>query len=159
MDELRAWVAEQLSPIAKPDDIRLTDNLPKTRSGKIMRRLLRSIARNEEITQDLSTLENPAILAQLRGDSAAPVPRSDSVKKPGAKKRLGALKAAAPKKAVRPRKTAAVNKRVAAKQAAKVNKTPSRKRVSRKKPQKAVQREAKSRQQKAAQRRGARRKK
>ena len=159
MDELRAWVAEQLSPIAKPDDIRLTDNLPKTRSGKIMRRLLRSIARNEEITQDLSTLENPAILAQLRGDSAAPVPRSDSVKKPGAKKRLGALKAAAPKKAVRPRKTAAVNKRVAAKQAAKVNKTSSRKRVSRKKPQKAVQREAKSRQQKAAQRRGARRKK
>ena len=49
VDELRGWVAEQLSPIAKPDEIRLTDNLPKTRSGKIMRRLLRSIARGEEI--------------------------------------------------------------------------------------------------------------
>jgi acetyl-CoA synthetase len=67
VNELRAWVADQLSPIAKPDDIRLTDNLPKTRSGKIMRRLLRSIARGEEITQDVSTLENPAILEQLRG--------------------------------------------------------------------------------------------
>jgi acetyl-CoA synthetase len=67
IDTLRAWVAEQLSPIAKPDDIRLTDTLPKTRSGKIMRRLLRAIARGEEITQDLSTLENPGILEQLRG--------------------------------------------------------------------------------------------
>jgi acetyl-CoA synthetase len=53
--------------IAKPDDIRFTDNLPKTRSGKIMRRLLRAIARGEEITQDTSTLENEAILDQLRG--------------------------------------------------------------------------------------------
>ena len=67
IEELRAWVGEQLSPIAKPDEIRLTDNLPKTRSGKIMRRLLRSIARGEEITQDMSTLENPGILEQLRG--------------------------------------------------------------------------------------------
>jgi acetyl-CoA synthetase len=56
-----------MGPIAKPDDIRFADNLPKTRSGKIMRRLLRSIARNEEITQDVSTLENPAIVAQLAG--------------------------------------------------------------------------------------------
>jgi acetyl-CoA synthetase len=63
---LRDWVAEQLSPIAKPDDIRLTDNLPKTRSGKIMRRLLKAVARGEEITQDVSTLENPGILEQLR---------------------------------------------------------------------------------------------
>ena len=70
IEELRGWVGEQLSPIAKPDEIRLTDNLPKTRSGKIMRRLLRAIARGEEITQDMSTLENPAILEQLRG--AAP---------------------------------------------------------------------------------------
>lgn len=69
IDELRGWVGEQLSPIAKPDDIRLTDNLPKTRSGKIMRRLLRAIARGEEITQDMSTLENPAILEQLRGEA------------------------------------------------------------------------------------------
>ena len=66
-DELRAWVAEQIGPIAKPDDIRFSDNLPKTRSGKIMRRLLRTIARGEEITQDTSTLENEGILGQLRG--------------------------------------------------------------------------------------------
>ena len=71
IEELRSWVAQQLSPIAKPDDIRLTDNLPKTRSGKIMRRLLRAIARGEEITQDVSTLENPAILEQLRGEPDA----------------------------------------------------------------------------------------
>jgi acetyl-CoA synthetase len=67
--ELRAWVGEELGAIAKPDDIRFADNLPKTRSGKIMRRLLRAIARGEEITQDVSTLENPAILDQLRGDA------------------------------------------------------------------------------------------
>ena len=66
---LRDWVAEQLGPIAKPDEIRYTDNLPKTRSGKIMRRLLRSLAKGEEITQDTSTLENESILDQLRGDS------------------------------------------------------------------------------------------
>ena len=65
--ELRAWVTEQLGAIAKPDDIRYTDNLPKTRSGKIMRRLLRAVARGEAITQDISTLENPAIIDQLRG--------------------------------------------------------------------------------------------
>ena len=64
--ELRDWVAEQLGAIAKPDDIRFADNLPKTRSGKIMRRLLRAIARGEPITQDVSTLENPAIIEQLR---------------------------------------------------------------------------------------------
>ena len=67
--ELREWVAEQLGAIAKPDDIRFADNLPKTRSGKIMRRLLRAIARGESITQDVSTLENPAIIEQLRGQS------------------------------------------------------------------------------------------
>jgi acetyl-CoA synthetase len=71
IEELRSWVAQQLSPIAKPDDIRLTENLPKTRSGKIMRRLLRAIARGEEITQDVSTLENPAIIDQLRGEPAS----------------------------------------------------------------------------------------
>ncbi|NSX04778.1 acetate--CoA ligase [Cupriavidus gilardii] len=65
-NELRNWVAREIGPIAKPKDIRFGDNLPKTRSGKIMRRLLRSLARNEEITQDTSTLENPAILEQLR---------------------------------------------------------------------------------------------
>src|SRR5690606_23667071 len=67
--ELRAWVGEQLGAIAKPDEIRFADNLPKTRSGKIMRRLLRALARGEEITQDVSTLENPAILDQLRGEA------------------------------------------------------------------------------------------
>ncbi|HSC23857.1 MAG TPA: acetate--CoA ligase [Casimicrobiaceae bacterium] len=64
--ELRDWVGKQIGPIAKPRDIRFGDNLPKTRSGKIMRRLLRSLAKGEEITQDVSTLENPAILEQLR---------------------------------------------------------------------------------------------
>ena len=63
--ELRNWVAREIGPIAKPKDIRFGDNLPKTRSGKIMRRLLRSIAKGEAITQDTSTLENPAILDQL----------------------------------------------------------------------------------------------
>ena len=63
--ELRDWVAKEIGPIAKPKDIRFGDNLPKTRSGKIMRRLLRSIAKGEAITQDTSTLENPAILDQL----------------------------------------------------------------------------------------------
>jgi acetyl-CoA synthetase len=63
--ELRNWVAKEIGPIAKPKDIRFGDNLPKTRSGKIMRRLLRSIAKGEAITQDTSTLENPAILDQL----------------------------------------------------------------------------------------------
>jgi acetyl-CoA synthetase len=64
--ELRDWVGKEIGSIAKPKDIRFGDNLPKTRSGKIMRRLLRSIAKGEEITQDVSTLENPAILQQLK---------------------------------------------------------------------------------------------
>jgi acetyl-CoA synthetase len=63
---LRNWVGQEIGPIAKPDEIRFGDNLPKTRSGKIMRRLLRALAKGEEITQDVSTLENPAILQQLR---------------------------------------------------------------------------------------------
>lgn len=64
--ELRNWVAKEIGPIAKPREIRFGDNLPKTRSGKIMRRLLRVLAKNEDITQDISTLENPAILEQLK---------------------------------------------------------------------------------------------
>jgi acetyl-CoA synthetase len=63
--QLRDWVGHEIGPIAKPKDIRFGDNLPKTRSGKIMRRLLRSIAKGEKITQDITTLENPAILDQL----------------------------------------------------------------------------------------------
>jgi acetyl-CoA synthetase len=64
--ELRDWVAKEIGAIAKPKEIRFGENLPKTRSGKIMRRLLRSIAKGEAITQDVSTLENPAILDQLK---------------------------------------------------------------------------------------------
>lgn len=63
---LREWVGKEIGPIAKPDEIRFGDNLPKTRSGKIMRRLLRSLAKGEEITADISTLDNPAILDQLK---------------------------------------------------------------------------------------------
>ncbi|MFH1494222.1 MAG: acetate--CoA ligase [Pseudomonadota bacterium] len=64
--QLRDWVGKEIGPIAKPDEIRFGDNLPKTRSGKIMRRLLRALAKGEEITSDTSTLENPAILEQLK---------------------------------------------------------------------------------------------
>jgi acetyl-CoA synthetase len=64
--DLRNWVGNEIGPIAKPKEIRFGDNLPKTRSGKIMRRLLRALAKGEAITQDVSTLENPAILEQLK---------------------------------------------------------------------------------------------
>jgi acetyl-CoA synthetase len=63
--ELRNWVAKEIGPIAKPREVRFGDNLPKTRSGKIMRRLLRVLAQGGTVTQDVSTLENPAILEQL----------------------------------------------------------------------------------------------
>ncbi len=66
INDLRNWVAQEIGPIAKPEEIRFGENLPKTRSGKIMRRLLRTLAKGEEITQDISTLENPAILDQLK---------------------------------------------------------------------------------------------
>jgi acetyl-CoA synthetase len=96
--ELRDWVAEQVGAIAKPDEIRFADNLPKTRSGKIMRRLLKSVARGEEITQDVSTLENPAILEQLRGGETprqpAKKPTRKAANKPPAKPRRVARKAA-----------------------------------------------------------------
>jgi acetyl-CoA synthetase len=65
-ESLRDWVSKSIGPIAKPDEIRFGDNLPKTRSGKIMRRLLRALANGEDITQDISTLENPAILEHLK---------------------------------------------------------------------------------------------
>jgi len=66
--ELQDHVAKEIGPIAKPKDIRFGENLPKTRSGKIMRRLLRSLAKGDTVAQDVSTLENPAILEQLRGN-------------------------------------------------------------------------------------------
>ena len=118
IEELRSWVGEQLSPIAKPDEIRLTDNLPKTRSGKIMRRLLRSIARGEEITQDMSTLENPAILEQLRGGAAVPA----------AAKRAAPARSAVKKAAARPKtkKAATVTKAKKTKIPAKKAKTPAK---------------------------------
>jgi acetyl-CoA synthetase len=99
---LRDWVTEQLGAIARPDDIRFSDNLPKTRSGKIMRRLLRAIARNEDITQDLSTLENPAIIDQLRG--------GETPKKPAAVKQVAPARSA-PKKKAAPGKKAVPNQR------------------------------------------------
>ncbi|HEX4025579.1 MAG TPA: acetate--CoA ligase [Steroidobacteraceae bacterium] len=89
-EELRGWVAEQLSPIAKPDEIRFSEALPKTRSGKIMRRLLRAIARGQTISQDVSTLENPAIVAQLRGeDEGAAAAAAVSTRRTGGSRRGG----------------------------------------------------------------------
>jgi acetyl-CoA synthetase len=122
IDELRGWVGDQLSPIAKPDEIRLTDNLPKTRSGKIMRRLLRAIARGEEITQDISTLENPAILEQLRGGAPASAPSRPAAPATRAIPPKSAVKAAmrkapaksrvAPKRASLPKRKAATKRPV-----------------------------------------------
>jgi len=102
--ELRDWVGEELGPIAKPDDIRFADNLPKTRSGKIMRRLLKAIARGEQITQDVSTLENPAILEQLRGTEGA-------VPAPASRKPAPAAGAARPRAAPKPRRPAAARRK------------------------------------------------
>ncbi len=65
-DELRAWVAKEIGALARPDDIRFTEQLPKTRSGKIMRRLLRELASGGEIKGDTSTLEDFGVLAKLR---------------------------------------------------------------------------------------------
>jgi acetyl-CoA synthetase len=67
-DELRAWVAKEIGSLAKPDDIRFTDSLPKTRSGKIMRRLLRELAAGGEVKGDITTLEDLSVLAKLRSD-------------------------------------------------------------------------------------------
>ena len=66
--ELRNWVAKEIGSLAKPDDIRFTDSLPKTRSGKIMRRLLRELASGAEIKGDMTTLEDLSVLAALRQD-------------------------------------------------------------------------------------------
>jgi len=85
----------------------IVPDLPKTRSGKIMRRLLRSIARGEEISQDISTLENPAIVAQLRGEEPPRVPVA-------AKKRAAVKRAAVKRAAV---KRAAVSRSTVAKKA------------------------------------------
>jgi acetyl-CoA synthetase len=118
---LRDHVAEQLGAIARPDDIRFAENLPKTRSGKIMRRLLRAIARNEDITQDLSTLENPAIIEQLRGDgipaAAAPAKKVEPIGKaaPKAKAKKPPPKNKAPARKNSLRKEKAATRKVARK--------------------------------------------
>jgi len=65
-EELRRWVAKEIGALAKPDDIRFSDTLPKTRSGKIMRRLLREIASGSEVKGDTTTLEDFGVLAKLR---------------------------------------------------------------------------------------------
>jgi acetyl-CoA synthetase len=118
---LRDWVTEQLGAIARPDDILFAENLPRTRSGKIMRRLLRAIARNEDITQDLSTLENPAIIEQLRGSKSpakpapkkkvAPKKKSVAKKKPTTKKKPAAKKKSAAKRKPVPTKKVARRKK------------------------------------------------
>jgi acetyl-CoA synthetase len=65
-DELRQWVAKEIGALARPDDIRFTEALPKTRSGKIMRRLLRELATHGEIKGDVTTLEDFTVIAKLR---------------------------------------------------------------------------------------------
>ncbi len=67
-NQLRQWVAKEIGPIAKPDEIRFSDALPKTRSGKIMRRLLRELASGNEVKGDTTTLEDLSVLAKLRSD-------------------------------------------------------------------------------------------
>jgi acetyl-CoA synthetase len=64
-NELRLWVAKEIGSLAKPDDIRFTDALPKTRSGKIMRRLLREIAAGGEVKGDVTTLEDLSVISRL----------------------------------------------------------------------------------------------
>jgi acetyl-CoA synthetase len=64
--ELREHVAREIGALARPDEIRFTESLPKTRSGKIMRRLLRDIASGRQTTGDTTTLEDYTVLAKLR---------------------------------------------------------------------------------------------
>ena len=70
-EELRKWVTKEIGALAKPDDIRFTDSLPKTRSGKIMRRLLRELATNGEVKGDTTTLEDFTVLAKLKEQEEA----------------------------------------------------------------------------------------
>jgi acetyl-CoA synthetase len=65
-EELKKWVAKEIGSLAKPDDIRFTDMLPKTRSGKIMRRLLRELASSGEVKGDTTTLEDFGVIAKLK---------------------------------------------------------------------------------------------
>jgi len=67
-ENLRAHVAKEIGALARPDEIRFSDALPKTRSGKIMRRLLREIATSGSVAGDVTTLEDFSVLEKLRGD-------------------------------------------------------------------------------------------
>jgi acetyl-CoA synthetase len=69
-DELKKWVTKEIGALARPDDIRFTDMLPKTRSGKIMRRLLRELATSGDVKGDTTTLEDFSVIARLREDEA-----------------------------------------------------------------------------------------
>jgi acetyl-CoA synthetase len=64
--EIRQWVAKEIGALARPDDVRFTEALPKTRSGKIMRRLLRELATTGDVKGDTTTLEDFAVIAKLR---------------------------------------------------------------------------------------------
>ena len=70
-EELRRWVGKEIGALAQPDDIRFTDMLPKTRSGKIMRRLLRELATNGEVKGDTTTLEDFSVIARLKESEEA----------------------------------------------------------------------------------------
>jgi acetyl-CoA synthetase len=70
-EELRKWVTKEIGALAKPDDIRFTDSLPKTRSGKIMRRLLRELATNGDVKGDTTTLEDFSVIAKLQEQEEA----------------------------------------------------------------------------------------
>jgi acetyl-CoA synthetase len=144
--ELREWVGKELGAIAKPDEIRFAENLPKTRSGKIMRRLLRALARGEEISQDVSTLENPAILDQLRSVRSPRAPAAGAKRRPAPARRG----AAAPKKTLerrarkanRPQRKA---KSLAKKTSAAKNKTVARRSLRQKSSRKPAKRRAAAR--------------
>ena len=150
VNELRTWVAEHLGGIAKPDEIRFADNLPKTRSGKIMRRLLRAIARGEEISQDVSTLENPAILDQLRGVDVPAGEAQASASRPGRQRSSTARRKAKPAAAKASlhaghRRRSASRKRTGAKSASGKPAAKAKQRRSRKGKSVAVARSAKRR--------------
>ena len=69
VDEIKLHVVSEIGVIAKPEKIIITDSLPKTRSGKIMRRILRSLASGEKVSGDISTLEDSSVLEKLKEDS------------------------------------------------------------------------------------------
>jgi acetyl-CoA synthetase len=70
-DELKKWVVKEIGALARPDDIRFSDTLPKTRSGKIMRRLLRELASSGDVKGDTTTLEDFSVIARLKESDEA----------------------------------------------------------------------------------------